>query len=128
MLHRSVCVILITSIFVHALGMTLTYGLFLSQRNVITNKYCVNKNNTSLHCHGSCYLKKELNHEEQREKQGLGNVKDKSDHYFKQPNDLSPSIFAMSVINFIDYNIDFSLAFTRDIFQPPKFSLRLNLC
>jgi len=70
------CGILLLNVFSRT---TIAFSFFLNQKT-IASTVCVNKAHPEKHCHGNCFLKKELSKQDKREQHSIVFSKDKPEY------------------------------------------------
>ncbi|HRH65872.1 MAG TPA: hypothetical protein PLU53_06210 [Bacteroidia bacterium] len=103
------------------------YWAYVAEKSYISKVLCENKYKPSLHCHGSCHLKKELNKEEQNNSRQVYGGKEKSDHFFHGKIDF-PKLYSKmtEAIRITDINA-YNKGFGTGIFQPQKNCLPFSI-
>ncbi|MBL0257152.1 MAG: hypothetical protein IPQ03_06330 [Bacteroidetes bacterium] len=99
---------------------TFIYAGYIFDQERISETVCINKDKPSLHCHGSCFLKNELNKEDQRENQHGNLLKEKFDHFYNDPTRFKVLTAVYSITNSPDLKPEFADGHPGNVFQPPK--------
>lgn len=99
----------------------LPYIEYKINQTYIEENLCENKDKPWMHCHGKCYLKKQIKKAEKNErKQNPLTISDNSFLFFVKKI-TSEKLFGISDLSqFLKYIKKYSFLYIRKIFKPPK--------
>jgi len=66
-LLRTAVVFAAIAVMMQSVSLLLTEAQFLSNHSYIASSLCENRDKPQMHCDGKCYLKKELNHQQEQQ-------------------------------------------------------------
>jgi hypothetical protein len=120
-LKRIILLILALSTITVSLNKVLLWSLLDANRDFITEKYCVNKSNPSMHCEGSCFIAKKM-----QETASTDNILGFFLQDFSEIVSVLPQLFSFNFIleplktNFYKgFSFNYSLLFSSSLFHPP---------
>lgn len=112
---------LIVVLFTHILGVNVLYSLYVLDKPVFVELFCVNKDEIQLHCDGSCMLAKlDVQKDKEAAKSILLDITQFQLYFYSQDND-----FDFNNLSLIDneqlyyYPIHYNSQFIMEVFRPP---------
>lgn len=118
---RFASLVLLVLLLGQSLVKTFIYFDYLSDKEMITREFCINKSKPWLHCNGQCHLRKQLDKQDGNMpfSQKTGNERDERTEYIQHETvELNHSgDFCLEL--FFPESFFVSEAHTRNIFHPP---------
>jgi hypothetical protein len=103
---------------------SMPYIEYIIHKDYIEKNLCVQKDNPSNTCHGKCYLHERLKKQSEPVDADKSDRKlipeNKLDDHIKASSDI-PCLFGREAHTFYCYLINNTIAFSTDIFVPPRF-------